>query len=198
MITYVPDNLWGEMLPFIDNTQLMKDCLDAEEVLMSCDLVKDSEDTGVYGNRTSASYINYNLLSLPIESFQSFYHNLISVIKPCLPKEHHVIQCWFNVFRGGEFVGWHDHWPARYRCVHGFYCVNVTPSFTEYKYKHIPDQVFKIKSKEGLLVFGKSNNDLHQSSPWSDSANPRITIAFDILPVSTMVNNIRPNHYLPF
>ena len=196
MITYVPENLWGEMLPSIDNTQLMKDCLEAERFLLNT-LTADTA-VGMYGSKTTASYSQYNLLSFPVESFQNLYHNMVSVIKPCLPKETHVLQCWLNIFRGNEFIDWHNHWKKKFRVIHGFYCVHVTPSFTEYKFDHLPDNIFKVKSSEGLLVFGKSNGDLHRSSPWHDHNNPRITIAFDIIPVSTMVNEIRPNHYLPF
>lgn len=196
MITYVPDNLWGEMLPSTDNTQLLKDCLEAERFLLNT----LSADTviGRYGSKTTASFSQYNLLSFPIESFQNLYHNIVSVIKPCLPGETHVIQCWLNIFRGNEFIDWHAHWKKKFRVIHGFYCVHVTPSFTEYKFEHLPDNIFKVESREGLLVFGKSNGDLHRSSPWQDHNNPRITIAFDLIPVSTMANEIRPNHYLPF
>ena len=197
MITYVPDNLWGEMLPSIDNAELYRCCLETEEYLLDKIIVE--EPLGVYGSKTTASYNQYNLLSFPIESFQALYRNIVSVIKPCLPKETHVIQCWLNVFRGKEFVDWHNHWQSNFRVVHGFYCVNVTPSFTEYKFEHLPGQIFKIESKEGLLVFGKSNGDRHRSSPWENPSVPRITIAFDIIPVSTLPDDqIRPNHYLPF
>ena len=197
MNTYVSEYLWGEMLPSIDNTQLMRDCLIAEKYLLNS--VIANAEVGIYGSKTTASYSRYNLLSFPIESFQNLYHNMVPVIKPQLPKETHVVQCWLNVFRGNEFINWHNHWIKEMRVIHGFYCVNVTPSFTEYKFDHIPEQIIKIESKEGLLVFGKSDGDLHRSSPWQNYDIPRVTIAFDIVPVSVMGRfQIRPNHYLPF
>ena len=197
MNVYVPDNLWGEMLPSIDNRQLMKDCLLVENYLNTNDILKD--DPGIYGSETSASYQKYNLLSFPLRSFQILYHSMVSVIKPCLPNEPHVLQCWLNVFRENASIGWHSHWDKKYRTLHGFYCVNVTPSFTEYEFLHRPGENFKVESKEGLLVFGKSNDDRHRSSPWSGGAVPRVTIAFDVVPVSTLGDElIVPNHYLPF
>jgi len=194
MITYVPDNLWGEMLPSMDNTRLMKDCLWAERYLLDCVVV----DTPLlhYGSKTTASYSQYNLLTLPIESFQNLYHNIVTVIKPCLPDETYMIQCWLNVFRGNEFIDWHGHWNKKFRVVHGFYCCSVTPSFTEYQFEF--GNVVKVNSVEGLLVFGNSNGDIHRSSPWT-GFGPRITIAFDIVPVTTLPDDQkRPNHYLPF
>ena len=185
------------MLPSIDNAELMRSCLYAENYLQKSNVLK--VEGGLYGNKTSAAYGEYNLLSFPINSFQVLYHSIVSVIKPCLPNEPHVLQCWLNVFRGGEFIVWHSHLNKTYRPIHGFYCVNVTPSYTEYEFMHIPDKTFKVDSKEGLLVFGKSNDDRHRSSPWSKDSEPRITIAFDIIPVSTLgERKIIPNHYLPF
>ena len=199
MITYVPDNLWGKMLPSIDNNQLIRDCLSAEEYLLRKVINEKDIELKVYGSKTTASFKQYNLLSFPIKSFQTLYHEIVSVIKPCLPDEIHVIQCWLNVFRDGEFIDWHHHWKPEYRVVHGFYCVNVTPSFTEYRFKHLPEETLKVTSKEGLLVFGKSDGDEHRSSPWSDVSKPRITIAFDITPVSTFIPEVNlVNHYLPF
>jgi hypothetical protein len=151
------------------------------------------------GSKTTAAFKQYNLLSFPIESLQALYHTIVSTIKPCLPKETHIMQCWLNVFRGTEFIDWHDHWTEEFRAVHGFYCVNVTPSFTEYKFKHLPEEIFKIESKEGLLVFGKSNGDEHRSSPWSSTSVPRITIAFDIIPISSLTGyQTSPYRFLPF
>ena len=197
MNTYVPDYLWGEMLPSIDNTQLMNDCLSAEKYLLNSVIAEAVP--GLYGSKTTASFKRYNLLSFPIESFQNLYHNMVSMIKPRLPNKTHVIQCWLNVFRGNEYIDWHGHWKRERQVLHGFYCVHVTPSFTEYKFEHLPHQVFKIESKESLLVFGKSDGDLHRSSSWQNYNTPRITIAFDIIPVSTLDNTqVRPNHYLPF
>ena len=197
MVTYVPDNLWGEMLPSIDNAQLMENCLEVEDFLLK-EIVTGVE-VDYHGSKTTNAYRQYSLLSFPIKSFQDLYHNIVTVIKPLLPKETHVLQCWLNVFRDNEYIDWHGHWPPEMRAIHGFYCVNVTPSFTEYKFKHIPGKVFKVDSKEGLMVFGKSNNDLHRSSPWNNNSEPRVTIAFDIIPLSTMnEDQLAFNHFLPF
>lgn len=199
MITYVPNNLWGTMIPHLDNAKLTDICLNAEKFLINRILDETKIEMKFYGSKTTASYQQYNLLSFPIESFQNLYHNIVSVIKPCLPKETHVMQCWLNVFKGNEFIDWHGHWPKEHRVVHGFYCVNVTPSFTEYRFKHIPDKTYRVESKEGLLVFGKSNDDSHRSSPWTNVSEPRVTIAFDIIPISTLKStHMTPNHYLPF
>jgi hypothetical protein len=52
-----------------------------------------------------------------------------------------------------------------------------------------------IPSKEGLLVIGRSNGDLHKSSEWLGD-KPRVTLAFDISPIESI--NFKINHYIPF
>ena len=197
MIEYIPGELWGKMLPSIDNSRLYNTCLETEKLLFNTVVDEDSAER--YGSKTTAVYWKYNIFTSPQEPYQDLYHKLVEVIKPVLPNETHVIQGWLNVFREGENIKWHTHWEPEYRAIHGFYCVNVTPSFTEYRYDSTPDVIHKIESKEGLLVFGKSNGDEHQSSPWHDPLLPRITIAFDIIPITTLD---RPeealNHLIPF
>jgi hypothetical protein len=204
MITYVPDNLWGEMLPSIDNAELYRCCLETEKYLIDEVIIEEplrnygsNEGPLRKGSKTTAAYSQYNLLTMPLRPFQDLYYSMAAVMKPGLPDETHMLQCWLNVFRRDEHIDWHGHWHKKYRAIHGFYCVNVTPSFTEYEYDHLPGEVYKVESKEGLLVFGKSNGDHHRSSPWQDYNNPRVTIAFDIVPIATM-DKVYLNHFLPF
>ena len=56
----------------------------------------------------------------------------------------------------------------------------------------------KVVSKEGLIVIGKSDGDEHSSSAWKESKRPRITIAFDIIPVEAIPNKLYGNHFIPF
>jgi hypothetical protein len=101
-------------------------------------------------------------------------------------KEKHFIQCWLNVYNKGDFIDWHHHdWnsnrPNKPRAWHGFFCVDVEPnSKTSYKWKGV-NEVIDIQSKNGLMVMGISDGDVHKSSAWNED-NPRITIAFDIVP----------------
>lgn len=105
MITYVPDNLWGKVLLSIDNSVLLKDCVEVEKYLAESLPLK--EGTGLYGSKTTASFGQYNLMSLPYSSFQNLYHHMVDVIRPCLPDEPHMLQCWLNVFRKGKYqVAW--------------------------------------------------------------------------------------------
>jgi hypothetical protein len=54
-----------------------------------------------------------------------------------------------------------------------------------------------VYNKNGLLVFGDSAGDEHRSSKWNQP-DPRITIAFDIVPVNKLDLSTEINHYIPF
>lgn len=197
MITWHPDYLYSFDLNSLDNNKIFEECLTSENYLKS---LFPPTELGVYGNYTGAIHKNYNLFTLPNKEISKLYRELV---KYCLPllnnKKDYWVQCWFNVFRKGEKVNWHAHWPPEKKVWHGFYCVNVGESYTEYKIPNVKD-IIKIPSKEGRLVFGKSDGDEHKSSPWYSEEKPRITIAFDVIPVSSLTqdNSFYLNHYIPF
>jgi hypothetical protein len=113
-------------------------------------------------------------------------------------KRPHFIQCWLNYYWRGDFIDWHGHWPSSFNAWHGFFCVNVEPqSSTLYKWKD-SEQIIEVPSQNGLMVLGISDQDKHRSTEWNQQA-PRITVAFDIVPVDNA--SIRPeqyiNHWIP-
>lgn len=197
MITWHPDYLYSFDLTSLDNNKIFKECLNAEKYLKQN--LSNPMPNKLYESFPTSNFDLYNIFSLPLRETSKLYKELL---KYCLPflniDEDYWLQSWFNVFYKGKKIDWHDHWLSKYKAWHGFYCVNVEDSYTEYKIPKI-EKIIKIPSKEGRLVFGKSNGDKHRSSIWT-SHKPRITIAFDIIPYSSLIkdNNFRLNHYLPF
>lgn len=105
-----------------------------------------------------------------------------------IPTEPYYVQSWMNFYFKGDFIDWHHHdWnmnrPMYFdQAWHGFICVDTEPdSKTSYRWKNHP-KIIDIPSKDGLLVIGISNGDVHKSSEWLEETRPRITIAFDIVP----------------
>ena len=147
---------------------------------------------------TTKLFNNYNLLMYPFEEFHNLYYEIkkmfYEVSNTSFP---HYIQCWLNVYNRGEYIDWHGHWPSDCKVWHGFYCVNVEnePSHTLYKIPNVKD-VLQIDSINNRLVIGKSEEDLHKSSEWN-SQDPRITIAFDIIPEKIAYETGGLNHYIP-
>ena len=156
-------------------------------------------------------YAQYNLMMYP----QPQFHELYRDVQTCFhevsdSKENHYAQFWLNFYTNGEFIDWHRHWETRFNAWHGFYCVNVetTPSKTTYRIppagiqiinpEKEPYEEIDIISKNNLLVISPSAGDQHRTWPWEGNGEPRITIAFDIVPESKFPSAIdQMNHWIP-
>jgi hypothetical protein len=66
---------------------------------------------------------------------------------------------------------------------HGYYCVNAEPSITFYK---VEDDVFENKNKNNRLIICP-NGFPHGRDDWYND-EPRVTIAYDIVPLSRLVD----------
>ena len=61
-----------------------------------------------------------------------------------------------------------------------------------------PYEEIDIISKNNLLVISPSAGDQHRTWPWEGNGEPRITIAFDIVPESKFPSAIdKMNHWIP-
>lgn len=178
----------------IDNQQLFDDCLHIEYLLKKH--LNDDIDIGEYGCFSSAHYEQYNIFHFHTSNINKLFRLMQEKVRPVLNDEQYMLQCWLNVFRKGQYVNWHGHWPEEHGVWHGYYCVNVEPSTTTYRF-HNGDTV-DVENNNGLLVFGKSGLDEHRSSDWSDDNKERVTIAFDIIPISNISKNPVNGLLIPF
>lgn len=182
--TYIPNYLFSTMLNGTNNAELLKACYDWEKYLVE-ELTQDEQEENYKIPYTTSLFNKYNFFTYPNPYISQLYTSIRDTIGSCLPEEPHMISCWLNVYHNGENIKAHRHWSPKARGIHGFYCVNTetVPSHTTYKVSGY-DKV-EIESKDGLLVFGKSDDDVHYTSIWTHDI-PRVTIAFDILPISTL------------
>lgn len=199
----ITNYLWCRELPGIDNNILYEDCLRIEDYISNV-VVKKTEWDIEYGSASGREYRKYNVFLFPSDELNKLFYNIREAIEHLKdPNETYVIQSWLNVYRENKYIDWHNHWPAHYKAFHGFYCVNSenTPSYTDYKFPTINDDVTRVVSKDGLLVYGKSENDQHRSSDNWQSSKPRVTIAFDIIPSRAIRDNFQSqfifNHFIP-
>jgi hypothetical protein len=154
----------------------------------------------------------YNTFLYPLPGFQELFYDIKDTFYASLnhryperdKSERYIIQSWINFYRKGEFIDWHHHWPVEANSWHGFYCVDVEPdSHTEYQLPFLPygNKNVTIPSENNLLVISPSEGDLHKSSEWKDETRPRITIAFDVIPLSHLHKSGKVwhlNHWIPF
>ena len=193
--TYHEDYLYSVDLNTIDNKSLVDDCLEIEQGLVQS---LSHINTGSYGTRTTALHDKYNLLTFTRPELNKLYHEMVKHITPFLEtKSAYMLKSWLNVYRAGQQISWHRHWPPPMRVWHGFYCAQVGESATYYKIPGL-EETITVPSKEGRLVFGKSDGDEHCSSIWTDESIPRLTLAFDIIPVDSIAKTVKVNHFIPF
>lgn len=175
-----------------------------------------------HGNvpNTTQLFTEYNFLMYPFPVVHDLYCAISSAFHACFEDfygkkfyQKHFIQCWLNIYDKNKFLDWHSHWRRESKSWHGFVCVDTEPnSYTTYAW---PDDVTRkellldVHSKDGLIVMGLSNGDVHKSSEWTVEDRPRITIAFDIVPAialstNSVVNAIKHNsnsmfvnHWIP-
>ena len=193
MVTYFEDYLYSIDLQTINNAVLSNTCLSFEKFLL--EFTKSADNT--YGTFTTSQHDNYNLLTYPCIELNKLYHEIRKNICPYLEKKtFYMLKSWLNVYRVGQRIDWHNHWEHNKGVWHGFYCVQVGNSFTSYR---IPEsqQDIVVPSVDGRLVFGKSDGDQHRSSVWEDISMPRITIAFDIIPIESITQLPTINHFIP-
>jgi len=198
METIVEDYLWTvDLGQEIDKKILTMQCMAMEKLLLSKFTVEE-DVSSVYGTFTTKLFREYNFFTFTSPEILALYSKLVTHLTPLIdPKRQYVMQAWLNIYRSGQFIDWHTHWESELGAYHGFYCLNVGDSKTHYRFDADKEKVYTVDDKDGLIVFGKSAGDEHKSSEWNET-DPRITIAFDLIPVESIKEQFIINHYIPF
>jgi hypothetical protein len=207
----IKDYLWIDKITDVDNDKIYDTCVKVGLQLEKW--LPATPDLKGYGSFSSRNFERYNLFTFLCPELHNLYSRLaVSIATQLDPDTTYYIQSWVNLFENRSYIDWHGHWPSKYKAYHGFYCVNskgLTESYTDYE---IPGQsdTIRIMSEDGLVVLGKSDGDKHRSSNWDNFEKYRVTIAFDLVPVESIIANIndnepqsidfttRFNHYIPF
>jgi hypothetical protein len=94
-------------------------------------------------------------------------------------KEKFMLQGWFNInYTKKGKLDWHDHGPTGAPNFHGYYCVSAEPSVTHYKVFDNEVENQNINNRAVLSEMGHP----HAQADW-DWDGPRITIAYDVIPL---------------
>ena len=122
-MTNYHDYVYSKKIRSLNNVELSKYSLEVEKFLRRN--LKPIEDTGWYGNFTSANHNMYNFLTFPNVEVNKLYKEIVKYASYLLEDRFYMIKSWVNVYHKGEKVDWHNHWPAPKKVWHGFYCVQV-------------------------------------------------------------------------
>ena len=109
-------------------------------------------------------------------------------------KERYMLQGWFNInnAHNGK-LDWHDHGPFGAPNFHGYYSVSAEPSVTHYRVFDKDIENHNINNRAILSEMGHP----HAMADW-DWEGPRVTIAYDIMPLKSLVEAGAPQqHWIP-
>lgn len=111
-------------------------------------------------------------------------------------EQQYMIQGWFNVnYTKKGKLDWHDHGPNGAPNFHGYYCVKAEPSITHYLING-KEKVDNINIDNRVILSEMTHP--HAMADWNWNG-PRITIAYDVIPLKDLIDNNLANeqHWFP-
>jgi hypothetical protein len=165
----------------------------------------DSSDIWVESqSRSTIKWREYNVFQFYSPEIYNLYLNVRETVKEACDyykinynDQRFMIQGWFNInYNKKGKLDWHDHGPHGAPHFHGYYCVSAEPSSTFYKINN-KKEVENINKNNRLIVSEMGHP--HAMADW-DWDGPRITIAYDIIPLSNLLiddENIVEQHWFP-
>jgi len=167
----------------------------------------EKKDKFLYSKSISTiKWQEYNVFQFYNKEIYNLYTGVRELIKEACDyyeydynKEQFMIQGWFNVtYANVGKLHWHDHGPVGLKgpFFHGYYCVNAEPSNTIYKINNKEEKI-NINKNNRLIVSEMGHQ--HAMADW-DWEGPRITIAYDILPLRFLHKSIKEvveQHWFP-
>jgi hypothetical protein len=143
----------------------------------------------------------YNVFQFYHPSIYKLYKNISETIKEAceyyevdFDKQEYMVQGWFNInYNNSGKLDWHDHGGPYAPYFHGYYCVNAEPSVTYYR---VFDKETDNHNKNNRMIISEMGHP-HAMGSW-DWEGPRVTIAYDIVPMKSLIaNRAEPQHWIP-
>ena len=181
------DNISSD-INFQDLAELI---LDNERLVIETYPYTDDWQTGLGENSMTSRSDNFNLLKLPgafnLQSVIKQKYNKFMFQLNMMPEETVYLQCWANVLRKGQEIKPHRHWYSQYSYLCGHICVQQENTNTNYIHPYTGEIHGSLNETGKITLFPgwlEHFTDQHLGD------KERITIAFDIIPTVTWVENI--------
>jgi hypothetical protein len=148
--------------------------------------VTDNENWKQSNSVSTMKWRQYNVFQFHSTGLYNLYSAIRSMtIEACdyygldFAKEQFMVQGWFNITHAGKGkLDWHDHGPDGAPNFHGYYSVSAEPSTTHYLVFDKEVENNNINNRAVLSEMGHP----HAMADW-DWEGPRITVAYDIIPL---------------
>ena len=144
----------------------------------------------------------YNVFQFHSEGIYKLYQAIRDMaIEACeyydvdFKEQQYMVQGWFNInhTKKGK-LDWHDHGPWGAPEFHGYYCVSAEPSVTHYR---VFDKDVENHNKNNRAILSEMGHP-HAMADW-DWDGPRITIAYDLVPLRNLIKFAKDQeqHWVP-
>jgi hypothetical protein len=174
----------------------------ANELQARYQLIKNVEIRGVTpvteadgwidsGSVSTMKWQQYNVFQFNIPGVHNLYKALSEMVhEACnyygidFESQKFVVQGWFNInhTKTGK-LDWHDHGPGGAPLFHGYYSVAAEPSETHYI---VTNQEKRINHNVNNRAILSEMAHPHAMADWAWEG-PRITIAYDVLPMEHLI-----------
>ena len=159
---------------------------------------------GAFSESKSLSTMNWSKYN----AFQFYHpgiHKLVKAVKDMtveaceyygldFTSEQFMAQSWFNITHSGVGkLDWHDHGNSGAPAFHGYYSVNAEPSITNYR---LFDKTEAININRNNRAILSETGHPHAMGDW-DWEGPRITIAYDVVPMRYISEFWHEQHWFP-
>lgn len=157
------------------------------------------------GSISTVKWTEYNVFQFYHPGIYQLYKSVSDMVKDAceyydvnFAEQQYMIQGWFNINHAkvGK-LDWHDHGGPYAPFFHGYYCVSAEPSVTHYRLFNEDAGIVENKNINNRAIVSEMGHP-HAMGDWSWDG-PRITIAYDIIPLSLLKDNkdAPQQHWIP-
>jgi hypothetical protein len=164
--------------------------------------LKDNEIWKQSNSVSTMKWREYNVFQFHIPSIHNLFRAVSDMTKEAcayydidFDKQQYMAQGWFNInYTKKGKLDWHDHGPWGAPHFHGYYCVNAEPSVTYYK---VFDKEVVNNNINNRAILSEMGHP-HAQADW-DWEGPRITVAYDVIPLEGLIQNgmHQEQHWIP-
>jgi hypothetical protein len=151
------------------------------------------------GSETTIQWNKYNTFQFYHPAIWELFNQVREMTKEAcqhyklnFKEEKFMAQSWFNInYNKKGKLDWHEHGGQGAPFFHGYYCVKAEPSITHYK---VFDKEIQNINKNNRAILSETGHP-HAMADW-DWDGPRITIAYDVIPLR-YINTDWQQHWIP-
>lgn len=138
------------------------------------------------GSITTMNWNKYNVFQMYDPNIHTLFRAVRDMTKDAcdyyeldFTQEQFMVQGWFNVnYNHIGKLDWHEHGGDGAPYFHGYYCVKAEPSITHYR---VFENEIENHNKNNRAILSETGHP-HAMGDW-DWEGPRITIAYDVIPL---------------